>query len=142
MKVAELKQMVTDDCKINLEDLAQESVRVAYLQGKYYNLHFDEKGYMNALKKELEQVELKKRLYYSGKADPKVYAEKPFQLNLTKAEVEAHITADPDIESLKKRIELSQIKLDLISDMKFALNQRNWNIRNAIEFMKMKEGYG
>lgn len=125
---------------MDASDLDQHSLETAKLQGKYYILYSKMLAEQKATKYDLDELLAFKFKYYKGQAPAEVYKEKPFHEKLTNAGVESHVRADPDVLKIQKTMDMLEIKLELIKDMKRALEQRNWNIRNAIEFIKFKSG--
>jgi len=140
MKLRELQTMVEEDSELDISSLDQHSLETAKLQSKYYILYSRFLAEQKANKYDLDNLLVLKGKYYKGQADPAVYKEKPFNLKLTNAQVDAHVRADPDVLKLQKAMDMLDIKLELIKDMKRSLEQRNWTIRNAIEFIKFKAG--
>lgn len=136
MKLRELNQMITEDCELNYEALDTESLKTAYLQGKYMNLYSDEYLKLKAMYYKMDELKLAKEEYYSGKASPEVYKVKPLDLEIRKAKVELYVDNDDEVKKLQQEIDIQKTKVDLISDMKQVLSQRNWQIRNAVEFKK------
>lgn len=125
---------------MDASSLDQHALETAKLQSKYYVLYSRTLAEQKSLKYDLDTLIAFKHKYYKGQAHPDVYKERPFRESLTNAGVEAHVRADLDVLKLQKTMDMLDIKLELIKDMKAALGQRNWNIRNAIEFIKFKAG--
>lgn len=141
MKLRELQEMIECDCDLSDHSaLDQYSLNTAKLQSKYYVLYSNLRGELKSLEYEFDEVKLFKYKYYKGTASPEVYKEKPFHEKLTNSGIEAHINTDPDIQTLQKKMDMIDIKIELVNDMKKHLDQRNWQIRNTIEFMKFKNG--
>ena len=82
-----------------------------------------------------------KWLYYKGKAPATVYKDMPFDLKLTtKEEINMFIEADEDIRKVKYKIDyLDQILFFLESVLK-QIGVRNFQIKNAIDWTKWREG--
>ena len=81
MDLEQLQKEAEKDLKIDKEQLDIESLKTPELYGKYLKIFTR----WNLLSKQAD-AEYKKLLrhkweYYSGKSDPKVYQEKPFDLN-------------------------------------------------------------
>ena len=93
--------------------------------------------------KELDMKRLikEKWLYYKGKAPATVYKDMPFDLKLTtKEEINMFIEADEDIRRIKYKIDyLDQVIFFLESVIK-QISVRNFQIKNAIDWTKWKEG--
>ena len=94
----------------------------------------EKEGEMRSLIKE-------KWIYYKGKAPSTVYKEMPFDLKLTdKKELEMFITAHYDVKKLQYKIDyIEQVLLFLDGVLKM-INNRNFQIKNAIDWEKFKNG--
>ena len=101
MTLEELQQQVDRDFKLDDTELDAESIKIPLLHNKYLQ-HFNKFSLL--LKKaeyDYKTLQRHKWEYYTGKSDPSVYAEKPFDLKILKADV--HIYMDSDDELQKSR---------------------------------------
>jgi hypothetical protein len=78
--------------------------------------------------------------YYSGKSDAQVYKEKPFHLKLIRADVDKYVENDPDVIAICSDVDIQEEKIYLIQEFIKGVNQRSFNIRSAIDFMKWTGG--
>jgi len=140
MKLRELQEMIEIDSDLRIDVLDAQSIETAKLQSKYFVLYSNIMGEKKNLEYELSDLLMFKYKYYKGQCDPEVYKQKPFHEKLTNSGVEAHVNADEEVLKIKKKIDLCDIKLVLVDDMKKSLASRNWNIRNAIDFLRFKNG--
>lgn len=141
MKLRELQEMIEKDSDLSIDSLDQHSLETAKLQSKYFKIYSDLLGESRVLDYELSDLKKFKYQYYSGACSPEVYKEKPFHEKVvTNAAKDSYVVSDPDVLALQKRIDMVNIKLEVVKDMKKALEARNWQIRNAIEFIKFKNG--
>lgn len=140
MKIRDLQEMITRDCHLDPGNLTKHSLETAYLQGKYFNLYVDELAKLKALEPKLNNLKKQKYEYYKGNADPSVYKEKPFDLKLGNSAAQAYTDSDEEVMTLQRDVDIQKIKIDLINDMKGALSQRNWQIKNAIDHIKFNHG--
>ena len=140
MKIAALQEMIEQDSKLDISNLDHNSLETATLQAKYYNLYANMSRDKRLIENDLEEIRLFKFRYYKGQCEPAVYKEKPLHESMTNAQAEAHANTDPEVQKLSKQLDLLDIKLELVKDMKKSLDGRQWQIRNAIEFLKFKAG--
>jgi hypothetical protein len=143
MKYEEIVEMWEKDAKIDSDDLCHESLQIPLLQGKYFNLFCREKAILTKLTLDLSQMRRWKRDYFLGDISPEELAEKgipAFARRLVKAEVDSFVDTDADVVSLLEKIAVVQTKVDLLNLCVKSINDRQWNIRNAIEFLKWKNG--
>ena len=91
MTLEELQQQVDKDFKLDDTELDAESIKIPLLHNKYLQ-HFNKFSLL--LKKAEYDYNILKRHkweYYTGKSDQSVYAEKPFDLKILKADVFARL---------------------------------------------------
>jgi len=141
MNINEIETMWDEDCKIDPDNLHLESIKIPSLHSKYYQI------YNNiSLLKKLEEnkfIELQKNkwLYYSGKADPEVYKETPFDHRVMKTDLDKYMNADADLIRSKTKIDYYQLMVKFLESIIKSIETRTFVIKNGIEFMKFTGGY-
>jgi|TARA_B100000035_G_scaffold307403_1_gene310612 hypothetical protein len=142
MNLEKFQDMWRVDSVIDGDLYCEESTKIPQLHMKYMEYH----NTFSLMKKERE-LEMKrlvkeKWLYYKGKAPTAVYKEMPFDFKLTtKEEISMFIEADEDICKLQYKIDyIEQVLLYLDSILRM-INNRNFQIKNAIEWEKFKNGF-
>lgn len=141
MKIRELQEMVESDSILDITSLDQHSLETAKLQSKYFVLYSQILGEYKVLEHDLNDLKQLKFRYYRGLAEPEVYKAKPLHEKIsTNTLAQTYVEADQDVQKELKRMDVMNIKLELIKDMKKSLEGRNWQIRNAIDFVKFKNG--
>lgn len=143
MKYEEILEMWEADSKIDSEQLHAESLKIPLTQGKYFNLFCREKATLAKLHLELSQLKKWKRDYYLNEIPPEELIKKGipvFSKRVLKTDVDLYIDNDRDVVGFLERIAVCQTKVDLLNLIVKSLNDRQWNIRNAIEFLKFKHG--
>lgn len=142
MNIDEIQSLWEEDSKIDPDNLHQESIKIPALHSKYYKI------YNNiVLLKKLEESKLKilkkeKWLYYSGKADPDVYKDDPFDHKVLKPDIDKYMDADTDIIKSVSKIEYYQTMLNFLDSILKTILNRTYQIKNAIEYMRFTAGYG
>ena len=90
---------------------------------------------------EMKGLVKEKWIYYKGKAPSSVYKEIPFDLKLTdKKELEMFIGADADVRKLQYKIDYIDQVLYFLDSVLRMINNRNFQIKNAIDWEKFKNG--
>ena len=129
------------DSKLDDDLHDNDSLAIPQLHMKYMEYH----NTFSLMKKERE-IEMKrlvrdKWLYYKGKAPSAVYKEMPFDLKLTtKEEISMFIDADEDIKKLQYKIAYIEQTLVFLESVLKQINNRTFQIKNAIEWEKFKNG--
>jgi len=138
MTLDELKLQVQKDLKVDDEHLDTESLKnqeITYLDHKsrYELLLFKAKGDYKRLYRE-------KWEYYGGKADAKIYATKPFDLKVLKTDLAVYITSDEEVIDAENKIGYLETVVDYIKGVIKSVDNRGWDIKNAIEWKKFEAG--
>ena len=140
MNLDELKLQVSQDLKVDDEHLDTESLKNQEIKAKYLEhkskfelLLFKEKGDYKRLYRE-------KWEYYGGKADAKIYASKPFDLKVLKTDLGVYISADEEIIDAENKIGYLETVVDYIKGVIKSVDNRGWDIKNAIEWKKFEAG--
>jgi len=137
------------DSKIDFEfknksysaDLAQLSLDIPFQHNKYLNFYTDLTQVKTSLEFEIKKLIKEKREYYSGEADAKVYAEKPFGASIKTAEkMKVYLESDEDIINLEAKILFVNQILHYLDNVLKMISQRNYHIKNAIEWEKFING--
>ena len=141
MNLETIQEMWKKDSVIDTDLYCEESTKAPQLHMKYMEFF----SMFSLMKKEkeilLKQMIKDKWLYYKGKAPSSVYKEMPFDLKLTsKDEIEMFIDADEEIGKLQYKLEYISQTLSYIEGILRQLNNRTFQIKNAIEWEKFKNG--
>jgi hypothetical protein len=140
MKIEDIRDLMEKDSKIDDTALDAESLKIPYLHSKWYSIFIDELRLLRGLEQEYNRLHKEKTEYYLGKADDEVYEKKPLDHKILKQDLDIYLKADDDLMKLESRKILQQMKVEMIESFIKNINQRTFIIRNAIEFMKFKNG--
>jgi len=142
MNLSEIQDQVKRDLKINDLELDIESLRIPALHTKYLQLLTENSLKLKKANGELAVLKRNKWIYYTGKASEDVYKEKgDFPLKLkTKDEERTVIEADEDIQKKKTEVEYYETVVDYLQEIVKQIGQRNFQIKNAIEWRKFEAG--
>lgn len=140
MRIEEIRDLMQQDSEIDGTALDSESLKIPYLHSKWYSIFVDEIRVLKGIEQEYNRLVKEKTEYYLGKADDEVYEQKPLDHKILKQDLDVYLKADEELMKIDGRRGIQQIKVDMIENFIKSLNQRSFNIRNAIEFMKFKNG--
>lgn len=140
MKLADIEQEIQQDSKIDHADLDRESLKIPILHAKYYRIFMDEIKILKGLEREFRVLKLERIQYYTGKADEEVYKAAPLDLKVLKTEVDLYLDADPDLSQKRMNLEFQQAKVNMLESFIKNLSFRNNTIKNAIDFVRFKNG--
>jgi hypothetical protein len=140
MTLDELQALAEKDLKMDDLELADESLKSASLHQKYLNIYNNfrqlklmNEGTYNVLKR-------KKWEYYTGKAEPQVYRDTPFDHKVLKADLHIYLDSDEDLIKAKQKVEYYAMCMDSCERILKQIQQRGWDIKNAIEWRKFVDG--
>ena len=138
-----IQSMWEQDSKIDPDNLHAESLNIPSLHAKYFEIYNN----IILLKKKAEQkkrnIRHQKYEYYTGKADPEVYVENPFPKKIRdKDTLQKYMDADESLSQASLKVEYYDVLLSYLQDILKMIHNRNYQIKNAIEFMKFASGLG
>ena len=135
-----IKSQWAEDSKIEQDLLDEESIKIPQLHSKYLNYLSDVR--LLKIKKEYEYKSLlrDKFEYYTGKAEPSVYQEKPFDLKILKQDLGLYMDSDPELQLLQTRINYYEEIMFFLDKVLHCLNNRGFQIKNSIDWQKFMQG--
>ena len=140
MTFDELQEIAQKDMKLDKDNLDIESLKIPELQHKYLK-HFSN---YNLLSKKAETdykiMYRKKWEYYSGKSDAEVYEKDPFNLKILKQDLSIYLDSDEELSEAKNKLEYYKNIITYLEGILKSLNNRGFQIKNAIDFKKFCEG--
>lgn len=131
------------DAHIDSTELGEESLKIPQLHSKYMKIYYEERRKLKAIEFAVKDLALRKHEYYSGRMSQDELDELnwiQFPKKLLKAEIEMHIESDKDIIRDNIKIVNQKEKMQFLEEVIKHLNQRNFQIRNAIEWKKFTQG--
>jgi hypothetical protein len=138
-----IQGMWEKDSIIDPDNLHTESLNTPLLHAKYHDMFNN----ILLLKKKAEQqkrnIRHQKYEYYTGKADPDVYVENPFPKKIRdKDTLQKYMDADEILSQSSLKVEYYDALLNYLQDILKMIHNRNYQIKNAIDFMKFASGLG
>lgn len=141
MKIEEYLEMFEADAVINKNDLTTESLKIPLVLAKYQKHLVQESKILKSAEQLLDKKKLDLYKYYTGDAPDAVYKAKPLNKKPLKSDIEKYyMDADEDYQKLEQQIVNQSLKVRLLEDQMKALSQRSFNIKNAIDWEKFKNG--
>ena len=139
----EIQSMWEKDSKIDRDNLHEESLNIPVLHAKYHDLYNN----LILLRKKAEQqrknIRHERYEYFSGKADPDVYAQNPFPKKIRdKDTMTKYLDADEKLSNSSLKIDYYDTMLVYLESILKVIQNRTFQIKNAIEFMRFNSGLG
>lgn len=128
------------DLKLREDRTSEDSANTPVLFNKYHKQHRLVKTELIQSYNTMVRLRQKKWLYYSGKADPSVYEEKPLGHKVMKSDVKLFIESDEEILKLAYQIAMLEMKKKYIREKIDQINNRSYHITNIIKTQYFKHG--
>ena len=148
-KFEQLKTDWTEDSHVDFQfknksytaDLAQLALDIPYQHNKYLNHYTDVSQIKTSLEFEIRKLVKDKREYYSGEADAKTYAKKPFGSHIkTTEKMRTYLEADDEIINLEAKIKYLEQMMYFLDQVMKQISNRGFQIKSAIEWEKFVNG--
>ena len=140
MTLEELQLQAEKDLKMDDLELGDESLKSASLHQKYLTI-FNTFRQLHLMNEGTYRVLYRKKWeYYGGKADPSVYRENPFDHKILKQDLPIYLESDEDLVRAKQKVEYYKMCVDSCERILKQIQQRGWDIKNAIEWRKFVDG--
>ena len=140
MTLDELQAQAEKDLAIDDTELDLESLKTPQLHSQYLKTYSTYALMMKKAEGDYSKLHIKKWLFFTGKADPQEYKDKNFDLKVLRQDVDKFIDADDEIIKQRQKVEyLKQICGYCESTLK-QINNRTFQIKNAIEWKKFTMG--
>ena len=141
MDLDQLKEEASKDLIIaNEEQLGSESLKNQKIKIKYLDQRSRFQLLLQRANGNYQRMYREKWEYYGGKADAKVYVAKPFDLKVLKNDLAMYISSDEEIIELMDKIGYLEIVIKYIDGVIKSIDNRGWDIKNAIEWKKFEAG--
>ena len=138
-----IQEMWEKDAEIDRDNLHDESLNIPSLHAKYFDLY----NTIFLLRKKAEQqrknIRHERYEYFSGKADPEVYQKDPFAKKIRdKDTMTKYLDADEKLSNSSLKIDYYDTMLVYLESILKVIQNRTFQIKNAIEFMRFNSGLG
>ena len=140
MKIDEIKYQIEIDKKIDHTQLDTESLKIPEQAVKYQQMAHDAALRLRFLEKEYNVAKYNRWMYYMGKADPDVYDKEPFDHKVLKSDVNIFLESDSVLNEIQDRIIAQTEKLKLVVEAGKVMQNKSFNIKNALEHQKFMGG--
>ena len=138
-----IQEMWEKDAQIDRDNLHDESLNIHSLHAKYFELY----NTIFLLRKKAEQqsknIRHERYEYFSGKSDPQVYIDDPFPKKIRdKDTMQKYMDADEKLSNSNLKIDYYDTILVYLESILKVIQNRTYQIKNAIEFMRFNAGLG
>ena len=141
MNLDEIQSLWEEDSKIDEDELHTESTKIPSLHAKYYRILNNILLLKKLEENKFKQLKKEKWQYYTGKADPEVYIEKPFDHKVLRQDVDKYMDADEDLIKILSKMDYYHVMLNYLDSILKTINNRTYQIKNSIEWQQFIRGY-
>jgi hypothetical protein len=142
MNLEEIEKMWERDSVIDPDNLHEESLKIPQLHSKYYTLYNTITLLREKARETYNRVRLERYNYYSGKAPAEAYVEEPFPYKVRdKDALQRHMDADERLNKIDLKVRYYDVMLKFLEEIIRMITNRNYSIKNSIDFMKFTAGY-
>lgn len=143
MKIEEIFEQWEKDSQIDKTELGDAALNIPKLHHKYFQLLVNEKMQLRKLEAEFKRLKLDKYEFFTQGPNEET-KHKGWKLPpkgmILKGDIPMYMEADEDIINISLKIGLQQEKVELLDSIIKTIINRNFVIRNAIDWQKFTMG--
>ena len=137
-----IQSMWQEDCKIDIDNMHEESIKVPQLHSKYHEILNNLILLRTKAQKIQKSVRHERYEYYSGKADPEVYEKEPFPKKVRdKDALIRYLDADDRVSDANLKVEYYDVMINYTESILKQISNRTYQIKNSIEWHKFQAGF-
>ena len=137
-----IQSMWQEDCKIDIDNMHEESIKVPQLHSKYHEILNNLILLRTKAQKIQKSVRHERYEYYSGKADPDVYERAPFPKKVRdKDALIRYMDADDRVSDANLKVEYYDVMINYTESILKQISNRTYQIKNSIEWHKFQAGF-
>ena len=138
-----IQKMWEQDSKIDVDNLHTESLNIPSLHAKYFEIYNNNILLKKKAEQQKKNIRHERYEYFSGKADPDVYVDNPFPKKIRDKEtLQKYLDADEKLSSVSLKVEYYDTMLNYLESILKVIQNRTYQIKNAIEFIRFTAGLG
>ena len=137
-----IQSMWQEDCKIDIDNMHEESINVPQLHSKYHEILNNLILLRTKAQKIQKNVRHERYEYYSGKADPEVYEREPFPKKVRDQDaLIRYMDADDRVSDANLKVEYYDVMINYTESILKQISNRTYQIKNSIEWHKFQAGF-
>lgn len=145
MRLSEIQNEWTNDSKIDALDLGAASLSIPNLHAKYLAILTTTKLSLRKCEADYYRMRRKKYRYYRGELTMQELSEENWDqwqgTKPLKTEMDEFLITDTDLISLQDKVDYYKAIIYQLEQIMRSLNSRTWDIKNALEWQKIQNGY-
>jgi hypothetical protein len=142
INLEKIQSMWQEDCKIDIDNMHEESIKIPQLHSKYHEILNNLILLRTNAQKIQKSVRHERYEYYSGKADPEVYEREPFPKKVRdKDALIRYMDADERVSESNLKVEYYNVMITYTESILKQISNRTYQIKNSIEWHKFQAGF-
>lgn len=145
MKLEDIHELWSNDCKINTMDISGESVNTPKLHGKYLQIMSVERMKLRQLREQKKELVRAKTDYYMGRLDREEMEARgwePFAMRLLKNDIPGYLDGDRDVIKINLQIGVQEEKVEVLESILKTIANRGFQIKSYIDWKRFENGLG
>ena len=143
MKLESIFEMWDADSKIDRQSLDSESLNTSVLHAKYHKIFTNERLLLRKYETDLKVLKLEK-FEFLTQGHTSETVEKGWQMppagRILKAEANNYVDVDKEVIQLSLKVGIQHEKIGLLESIIRSLNNRGFQIKNAVDYIKFTSG--
>ena len=143
MKIEDILEQWNKDSEVDRTELGDEALKIPKLHHKYYQIYITEKLALRSLDADMKKLRLNKYEFYTQGHTEETRSlgwELPAKGMILKTDIPMYMDADKETVKLSLKIGIQQEKVELLESIIKSLNNRGYNIKAAIEWIRFTNG--
>lgn len=142
MKIEDIHNLWEADSRMDPTQLDNESLKISQLQSKYMKIHTAERKELLKLEMRLPQLRKDKyEFFVHGPSEEHIKRGWKYPGGkILKNEANIYIDSDSDVIEMTLKIAWQREKVDLLESIIRSLNNRGFQIKNAIDYLRWSQG--
>ena len=134
-----IQSMWQEDCKIDIDNMHEESIKVPQLHSKYHEILNNLILLRTKAQKIQKSVRHERYEYYSGKADPDVYEREPFPKKVRdKDALIRYMDADDRVSDANLKVEYYDVMINYTESILKQISNRTYQIKIQLNGINSK----
>jgi hypothetical protein len=144
MNLEQICDLWDADCAIDQTKLTEESLKTPLLHSRYLRLLMQFKEKLLSQQLAFEEMKTQKLRYYRGELTKEELEELGLEqyqgVRPLKSDMQSFLDGDKDLNRKLLKIKYLETTIYQLESILNQIKARDWNIRNAIEFLKFQAG--
>jgi len=143
MKIEDIVSEWDKDCRIDETELGDESTKIPVVHNKYLKIYVGENAQLKKMYAHRSKMKRTLTEYYLGEMDQeelKEFGRDQFYKKLLKNEIDTYIESDDIWIDINLKVALQQEKVNYLDSIIKSINNRGFQIKNAIDWLRFTNG--